>query len=164
VPTSLPLPDVLKNLTAAGDEMALVVDEYGGFAGVVTIEDLAEELVGEIADEHDPELDVAVTGSASDGWVMPGDLHIDEVERILGHDLPSGDFETLAGAVIAEFGALPAAGDVVTIRLNPDPADLIDDADPPVRSLDVEVRTVDKHVPSSLFVRLRVLESESADE
>lgn len=95
---------------------------------------------------------------------MPGDLHIDEAERILGHDLPPGDFETLAGAVIAEFGGLPVVGDVVAIRLNPDPADLINDADPPVRSLDAEVRAVDKHVPSSLFVRLRVLESDSTDE
>ncbi|WP_160102209.1 hemolysin family protein [Rhodococcus sp. T7] len=164
VPTSLPLPDVLEQLTAARDEMALVVDEYGGFAGVITIEDLAEELVGEIADEHDPDEDASVTGSESEGWTMPGDLHIDEVERVLGHDLPSGDFETLAGAVIAEFGGLPVVGDVVAIRLNPDPADLITDADPPARSLVAEVRAVDKHVPSSLFVRLRVLESETTDE
>ena len=55
VPAALPLPEVLTQLRTAGDEMALVIDEYGGFAGIVTVEDIAEELVGEIADEHDAE-------------------------------------------------------------------------------------------------------------
>ena len=55
VPTTMPLPDALRELTEAGNEMALVIDEYGGFAGVLTVEDLAEELVGEITDEHDPD-------------------------------------------------------------------------------------------------------------
>ena len=164
VPTSLPLPAVLAQLTMVKDEMALVIDEYGGFAGIVTVEDIAEELVGEIADEHDPAIDRAMAGSAIDGWLIPGDLHIDEVERILGHRLPAGVFETLAGAVIAEFGGLPAAGDRVTIRLEPDSADLVGDTEPPVRRLTAEVREVDKHVPSSLFVTLAVAEGKSAHE
>lgn len=94
VPASLPLPQVLTALSAAREEMALVIDEYGGFAGIVTIEDLAEELVGEIADEHDPDHTTTVIGSAADGWTIPGGLHLDEVERIVGHAVPDGDYET----------------------------------------------------------------------
>ncbi|QHE72759.1 hemolysin family protein [Rhodococcus sp. WAY2] len=154
VPTSLPLPDVLAQLSTVGDEMALVIDEYGGFAGIVTVEDIAEELVGEIADEHDPVLAAAAAGSPADGWLMPGDLHIDEVERLLDHRLPEGEVETLAGAVITEFGGLPAIGDRVTLRLAPDPGELVHESEPPNRHLIAEVRAIDKHVPSLLFVTL----------
>ncbi|RZI79770.1 MAG: HlyC/CorC family transporter, partial [Microbacterium sp.] len=99
VPASLPLPQVLAQLTEAKEEMALVIDEYGGFAGIVTVEDMAEELVGEIADEHDQDAAAPRAGSETDGWELPGELHLDEVERILGHRLPDGDYETLAGLV-----------------------------------------------------------------
>ncbi len=157
VPTTLPLPDVLARLTEAHEEMALVIDEYGGFAGVVTVEDIAEELVGEIADEHDPESDTAVIVRSGDGWTMRGDVHLDEAGRTLGHSLPDGDYETLAGLVIAEFGGgLPDIGDRVEIALNADPAELVSDARiPPHRTLVAEVRAVDKHVPSSLHVTVR---------
>ncbi|MBJ8339397.1 HlyC/CorC family transporter [Antrihabitans sp. YC3-6] len=151
VPSTLPLPEVLGRLVEAGDELALVVDEYGGFAGMVTIEDMAEELVGELADEHDP---AVVTGvvRAEGGWLIPGDLHIDEVERILDHRLPAGGYETLAGLVIAEFGGLPEVGDTVTVSLPPDAADLISDEEPTVRVAAMQVRGVEKHVPASVFV------------
>ncbi|WP_264079608.1 CBS domain-containing protein, partial [Mycolicibacter algericus] len=69
VPTTMPLPRVLSVLRNADDEMALVIDEYGGLAGALTIEDLAEELVGEIDDEHDTTTDEAVT--EADGWLVP---------------------------------------------------------------------------------------------
>ena len=115
VPATLPLPDVLTELTAANDEMALVIDEYGGFAGVVTIEDIAEELVGEIADEHDPAASAEVIVRDGDGWLIRGDAHLDEVSRTLEHELPEGDYETLAGLVITEFGGLPEIGDTVEI-------------------------------------------------
>lgn len=155
VPTTLPLQEVLTELTEANEEMALVIDEYGGFAGVVTVEDIAEELVGEIADEHDPAIDTQVIVREGDGWVVRGDVHLDEVGRALDHDLPEGDYETLAGLVIAEFGGLPEAGDTVEIALDPEPADLLHDATPPTRTLIAEVRKVDKHVPSSLLVTVR---------
>ncbi|MFF0239442.1 hemolysin family protein [Rhodococcus pyridinivorans] len=152
VPTTLPLPDVLTRLSEEKEEMALVIDEYGGFAGVVTIEDMAEELVGEIADEHDPAFEAQVIVPDGDGWRIRGDVHLDEVARTLDHDLPQGDYETLAGLVIAEYGGLPEMGQTVTIELGPDPADLVHENAPRGRALHAEVLEVDKHVPSLVRV------------
>ncbi|NLU84549.1 hemolysin family protein [Rhodococcus sp. HNM0569] len=162
VPESLPLGRVLTQLTEADDEMALVVDEYGGFAGVVTIEDVAEELVGEIEDEHDPRGD-SVEGSADSGWPMPGDLHLDELDRLVGHALPDTDAETLAGLVLDRFGGLPAVGDAVDIDLAADPADLVADSAPPRRYLTAEVLEIGNHVPALLRVTLTRAE-ETGDE
>jgi CBS domain containing-hemolysin-like protein len=152
VPTTMPLPAVLAQLTRAKEEMALVIDEYGGFAGVLTTEDMAEELVGEIADEHDPDFDDAGIAPSDDGWLIGGDVHLDEVARTLGHHIPRGDYETLAGLVIAEFGGLPAVGDGVEIPLDPDPAELAMGSTPQTRVLRAEVRAVERHVPDSVFV------------
>ncbi|MEE2031964.1 hemolysin family protein [Rhodococcus chondri] len=164
VPTTLSLQDVLTELVEASEEMALVIDEYGGFAGVVTVEDIAEELVGEIADEHDPAIDTQVIVREGDGWLVRGDVHLDEVGRALDHDLPEGDYETLAGLVIAEFGGLPEPGDTIEIPLDLEPADLVHEATPPTRTLIAEVRKVDKHVPSSLLVTVRTDREEHGHE
>nr|WP_206024491.1 hemolysin family protein [Rhodococcus sp. 14C212] len=155
VPTTLPLPDVLARLTEGQEEMALVVDEYGGFAGVVTVEDMAEELVGEIADEHDTAVEAQVITRQGEGWVIRGDVHLDEVARTLDQELPEGDYETLAGLVIAEFGGLPAVGDAVEIALAPDPAELVHESASPTRTLLAEVREIDRHVPASVLVTVR---------
>ncbi|UIR35950.1 hemolysin family protein [Rhodococcus sp. DMF-1] len=164
VPTTLPLPDVLARLTEGHEEMALVVDEYGGFAGVVTVEDMAEELVGEIADEHDTAVETQVITRQGEGWVIRGDVHLDEVARTLGHELPEGDYETLAGLVIAEFGGLPTVGDTVAIPLEPDPAELAHVNSPPTRTLLAEVRGIDRHVPASVLVTVRTDHEVSDDE
>lgn len=160
VPESLPLPVALKTLTDAQDEMALVIDEYGGFAGVLTVEDLAEELVGEIDDEHDTraaDVDIVPSG---DGWLVRGDVALDELGRTVGHDLPEGDYETLAGLLIARAGGLPAVGDRVTVELELQPAELIADEPPPRRCLAAIVQTVEKHVPARVLVTV----VDSADE
>jgi CBS domain containing-hemolysin-like protein len=107
VPAALPLPEVLTQLRTAGDEMALVIDEYGGFAGIVTVEDIAEELVGEIADEHDASENEVVR--RQDGWLLPGDMHVDEAQRVLDHRLPDGDYETLAGMLTQNSSGSPSA-------------------------------------------------------
>ena len=88
-----------------------------------------------------------------DVWLMDGDVHVDEVERAVGHDLPRGDYETIAGLLIAARGELPAAGDTVTVELPIDGADLVEDH-PPTRHLEVDVLEVDRHVPSEVRVRL----------
>lgn len=153
LPTLMLLPDALAQLTNSRNELACVIDEYGGFAGLLTLEDLAEEVVGEITDEHDVDTGEIVLPDGDGIWVMDGDVHLDEAERAFGFDLPRGDVETVAGMLIAELGALPAQGDTVIIDLPIDPADLI--ADVPIRRrLEVDVLTVERHVPTELRVRL----------
>lgn len=161
LPETMALPDALRALTGSRNQLACVVDEYGGFTGVLTAEDLAEELVGEITDEHDDE--TPLLQPDDDGvWLMAGDVHVDEVERAVGHDLPEGDYETVAGLVIAEHGALPDVGTVVEVELPVDPATLALDEEPPPATLRVEVLTVERHVPST--VRVTVEEPEAAVE
>jgi CBS domain containing-hemolysin-like protein len=122
VPESLDLDDVLAALNAGGADMAIVVDEYGGTDGVVTIEDLVEELVGEIADEYDPrgegDLDIVagdLTVSGDGTTLVDGMLREDELAEKTGFRLPDGPYETLAGFLMAELGHIPVAGEVVAV-------------------------------------------------
>lgn len=154
VSTFTSLPDALHQLADTGNRMACVIDEYGGFAGVVTLEDLAEELVGEITDEHDEEHPEYVPVEGDGVWEMPGDVHVDEVERALAVDLPRGDYETVAGLVIAAAGTLPEPGTRLTIELPPDPGDLVHADDPEPRLLHVHVLHVERHVPSRVRLEL----------
>ena len=153
MPTLMLLPDALEQLIRTTNQLACVIDEYGGFAGVLTIEDLAMEIVGEITDEHDVEVGDAVTSEGDNVWIMDGDVHLDEVRRTIGHELPHGDVETIAGLLIAESGTLPADGDTVLVDLPVDPADLVDDR-PVRRRLEVDVLRVERHVPTEVRVRL----------
>jgi CBS domain containing-hemolysin-like protein len=155
VSTFTPLPDALRQLTDAGDQLACVIDEYGGFAGILTLEDLAEELVGEITDEHDAEVDPGSVPVEDDGvWEMAGDVHLDEAERALAVDLPRGSYETMAGLVISVAGTLPEPGATLTVELPPDPGDLVHAGEPEPRVLRVEVLAVDRHVPSRIRLEL----------
>lgn len=154
VSTFTPLPDALRELAGTGNQMACVIDEYGGFAGVITLEDLAEELVGEITDEHDPERPEYVPVDGDAVWEMPGDVHVDEVERALAVDLPRGPYETIAGLVIAAAGTLPEPGTRLGIELPPDPAELVHADEPPPPLLTVEILDVDRHVPSRVRLEL----------
>nr|WP_254621356.1 hemolysin family protein [Stutzerimonas stutzeri] len=153
IPTLMALPDALAELIQTNNQLACVIDEYGSFVGVLTLEDLAEEIVGEITDEHDEDnADPLIPGG--DGiWIMDGDVHLDEVERALGYDLPHEEVETIAGLLIAELGALPAEGDIVTITLPEDPSELVSDL-PVERQLVIEVLRVERYVPTQVRVTL----------
>ena len=114
VPEALPVGEVLHELRRSRSQLAVVVDEYGGTAGIVTLEDLVEELVGAIADEHDALREPQVESAGEGRWSVPGWWRIDEVRRDTGVDLPeSDDYDTLAGYVMAALGRLPAPGDTV---------------------------------------------------
>jgi magnesium and cobalt exporter, CNNM family len=117
VPESLDLDGVLEALQAAGAEMAIVVDEYGGTDGVVTVEDLAEELVGEIADEYDTEpaaYEVTVPLTAMPSTLLvDGVVREDELAETTGFRLPEGPYETLAGFIMARLGHIPVEGETI---------------------------------------------------
>jgi CBS domain containing-hemolysin-like protein len=162
VPTSMVLPDALRLLARTKNQLACVVDEYGGFAGVVTLEDLAEELVGEIADEHDEDLGAPEPKLEGDGiWVMAGGVHIDEVERAVDADLPRGDYETIAGLVIAAHGELPGVGARVAVTLPIDPGALAVIEKPEAPVMHIEVLSVERHVPAR--VRVAVERRDASD-
>lgn len=119
VPESLDLDGVLATLRGAGADLAIVVDEYGGTDGLVTVEDLAEELVGVIADEHDtaapdlPDLVEELTLPGEPAYLVDGVLRSDEVAERTGYRLPEGPYETLAGFLLARLGRLPAPGETL---------------------------------------------------
>ncbi|MDP9823386.1 hemolysin family protein [Nocardioides massiliensis] len=156
VPTTMSLPDALDLLTSASSQLACVLDEYGGLAGVLTVEDLAEELVGEITDEHDPEEDFEPVVLTSDAtvWEMPGDVHLDEVGRSIDRELPDSESETLGGLVTELYGALPDIGTEVVLELPLDPALLAEDEGPEPEALLLEVLEIERHVPALVRVRL----------
>ena len=110
VPELAELADLLDGFRRLGTHLALVVDEYGGTAGVLTLEDVLEELVGEIDDEHDappPRLSAVLPAGTHE---LPGTLHPDEVLDACGFDVPDGPYETLAGFVIERLGCIPEPG------------------------------------------------------
>lgn len=110
VPETMRLDQLLEDLRTIGFQLAIVVDEYGGTAGIVTLEDLVEELVGEVSDEHD-RASAGVIGTA-DEMTFPGDLRPDEVREQTGIVIPdSDDYDTVAGFVLSELGRIPELGD-----------------------------------------------------
>ena len=152
LPTSMRLPAALERMRQTRNELACVVDEYGNFDGILTIEDLTEEVVGEISDEHDGEIDEIMT-VGSHAWTLPGDVHLDEVERLIGHDLSRDSAETISGLIVSEHGDLAPEGTVVRIDLPERPSETVQGIRME-RWLDVEVLAVERHVPSRLAVRL----------
>jgi CBS domain containing-hemolysin-like protein len=115
VPESAGVRAVLGALRRETTEMALVVDEYGAPAGVVTLEDLAEELVGDIADEHDADLPGA-RREADGSWLVPGAWRLDEVARRTGIVLPEGDYDTVAGLLLDRLQRLGQVADRVEVE------------------------------------------------
>jgi CBS domain containing-hemolysin-like protein len=116
VPETMKLDTLLGELRGRGYQMAVVVDEYGGTAGVATLEDLVEELVGEVADEHDRSRADVVR---SRNWLtFPGALRPDELEERAGVVVPDdGPYETVAGWIMSELGRVADTGDTVEVEV-----------------------------------------------
>ena len=115
VPETLALAPLLVQLRDSGLQMAVVVDEYGGTSGVVTLEDVVEEIVGDVADEHDRRRSGVHAGPGGT-WVVPGVLRPDELGHKTGLWVPDdGPYETLGGLVMDRLGRVPCAGDEVRV-------------------------------------------------
>ena len=115
VPESRKLRPLLFDMTRERRHFALVIDEHGGTAGIVTLEDLLEELVGEIRDEYDVS-ELGVERLGGERFLVPGNLRIDEAASRLGVELPEGEYETVAGFLMDELGRIPRRRDVVRYR------------------------------------------------
>jgi CBS domain containing-hemolysin-like protein len=119
IPETKPIDELLPEMQKAKTPMAIVIDEYGGIAGLVTIEDMIEEIVGEIEDEDEPEpqeADADILTESGDRCVARGEVEVAKIERLFGTELSTDDFTTVAGLVINELGHLPAAGETVAFR------------------------------------------------
>ena len=115
VPESRDLDDMLDDLRAGAGLLAVVVDEHGGTAGIITLEDVLEEIVGEIDDEHDSSTPERTRSESRGSTVLPASLHTDEVLEATGFAMPEGAYETLAGLVLDRLGHIPVPGETVTV-------------------------------------------------
>ncbi|MEV6647121.1 hemolysin family protein [Amycolatopsis sp. NPDC051371] len=115
VPESLPGDDLLNRLRDSRFQLAIVVDEYGGTAGLVTLEDVVEEIIGDVRDEHDDHEGPASQQVGTDSWLVSGQLRADEVTDVTGFRMPDGDYETIAGLILERLGKIPAEGDAAEV-------------------------------------------------
>lgn len=112
VPDTDRLRPLLSKMRQARRTFAVVADEYGGVAGIITLEDVVEELVGEIADEFDP-ADAPIRKGGDGTVLFDGTVRVEDVESALGCDLPEGDYETIAGLLIEQLARIPTEGEFV---------------------------------------------------
>ncbi len=115
VPESMEVADLLKELQKAKQKMAVVVDEHGGVSGLVTMEDLVEEIVGEIQDEYDTE-ESQIVQNGPDDYTVSGGAEVEEMEELFDLELAEDDFITVGGLVTHALGRLPAKGEVLDIK------------------------------------------------
>jgi putative hemolysin len=146
VPETKSVDELLEEMQKSHVQLALVIDEYGGLAGLVTVEDILEEIVGEIEDEDMASEDVVEIVEADDGYYdVLGSTAVGKIERLFGLEIEDDDFTTIAGLVIDEAGRVPAPG----TRLN-------------FRGLDVEVLEADERRISRLRLRRSQADGEAA--
>jgi CBS domain containing-hemolysin-like protein len=137
VPETKPVAELLKEMQKAHVQLAVVIDEYGGIAGLVTVEDILEEIVGEIEDEDIETEEIIEIVEGNDGYYdVLGSTEIGKIERLFDMEIEDDDFTTIAGLVISESGYLPRPGERLTFR-----------------GLDVEVLDADERRISRLRLR-----------
>ena len=117
VPETITASELLKRMQANHVQIAVVIDEYGGVAGLVTVEDILEEIVGEIEDEDTEQDEIIEIIEGADGyWDVVGSTEIDKIERLVHLDLEDDDYTTIAGFVTSEAGYVPKDGEKLTLR------------------------------------------------
>ncbi len=117
VPASMLANDLMQRMQANRTQMALVIDEYGGTDGLVSLEDIVEMVVGDIADEHDDEEETLISKTGDDIWIVDAKAELDDIAREIGPDFDvreqSEDVDTIGGLIFSELGRVPARGEVV---------------------------------------------------
>jgi magnesium and cobalt transporter len=115
IPESKRLNVLLKEFRVSHNHMAIVVDEYGGVSGLLTIEDVLEQIVGEIDDEHDPDEEVMIVPEQEDAWRVDALTRIEDLNEELGTEFSDADYDTVGGLVMHELGRLPRKGESLVI-------------------------------------------------
>jgi CBS domain containing-hemolysin-like protein len=116
IPEAKKADELLAELQAKRIHMAIVVDEYGGVAGLVTLEDIVEEIVGEIRDEYDQAEELIYQAINDDEYLFQGRIDLDDFNDIMGTELPNSEADTLGGLIYSRIGRVPTAGDHVQIE------------------------------------------------
>ncbi len=146
LPESLPLPRVLEQMRQSHRQIAVIVDEYGGFSGVITFEDVAEEVVGEIWDEDDTE-EETVAAQPDGSWEIPARLRLDEVLDTTGVSLPEHeDYDTVSGLIMGQLERVAEEGDTVEVAW--DGRDEF--GNPEIHRVQLDVLTVQRFVPETV--------------
>ena len=146
IPETKPVAELLEEMQKAHVQLAMVIDEYGGICGLVTVEDILEEIVGEIEDEDIAGEELEEIVERRDGnYEVQASTEIGKIERLFDMEIEADDFTTIAGLVINESGKVPAVGEVLTIR-----------------RLEVEVLEADER--RILRLRVRKAQQENATE
>lgn len=139
VPETVKVDVLLRRMQKRKQRLAIVVDDFGGTSGIVSIEDLLEEIVGELYDEYDKDSEILRIVRLPDGtWRVPGESTVDEVNEKVGAELVEGEFGTLGGYIIEHLGAVPTAGAMVRV---------------PDQGLELKVERMDGHRIDSVLVR-----------
>lgn len=160
VPDSLRLDPLLALLRQDGFQMAIVLDEYGGHAGIVTLEDVVEEIVGDISDEHD-RLGARIRQRRDGSWTLSGLLRPDEVEDATDIELPDHeDYDTVAGLVMRQLGKIPEPGDRIEVAV----PDRSDPHDPRERLVTLTVERMDGLRIDRLDLRVVAPQHEEVDD
>jgi CBS domain containing-hemolysin-like protein len=115
VPETKPVKDLMREMQADNTHMVIVVDEYGNTAGLASMEDLVEVIVGEIRDEHEPQGEPEVRTISPDEVVVTGSLNLDDLNEQLGTHLENEEIDTVAGLLLSMLGHLPAQGESVEV-------------------------------------------------
>jgi len=115
VPESMKVSGLLKEFQKRKQKLAIVVDEHGGVSGLVTMEDLVEEIVGEILDEYDLE-EARVVQKGPDEYVVSGDAEVEKIEELFDLDIAEDDYITVGGLIIHHLGRLPKQGEKIQIK------------------------------------------------
>jgi CBS domain containing-hemolysin-like protein len=113
VPESTPISPVMEMMRSEGVHLAIAIDEHGGVAGLVTLEDIAEELVGDIRDEHDIREVMEIRPAGRDRYLVAGQTRVDRLDEV-GIEVAEGEYETVGGFIMAVLGKVPQRGDLVT--------------------------------------------------
>jgi putative hemolysin len=143
IPETKACGELFKEMSSRKIQMAVVVDEYGGTAGILTLEDIVEAIMGNIQDEYDHE-DEEISKIDDNTFTVDGTIDIEEIDELIGKDLPEGDYETLAGFIMDELQCIPKDGEMNEVVFENVKFTVLKVDDKRIEKIKVEITPVDE--------------------